>query len=128
MIFRQCANVITIKSQSEKLNIIRILKFYLCFKRHLECHYDAKYSELVQISQVKDTVTHKPVLTSDISCKLGCSQARKLENSAKLATNSGFSPLPLGSLFHHNHSQSSGKCYIYNYSFIMMDTNQDRSL
>lgn len=96
-------------------------KVYLTFEK-LQCNSDTSYP--CQNSQLKNTVPNK---TAVISYTCHKSQGFQVPpTSDQLAANSGVFTILLGSMIHQNDSKNSGKCYSYNYTFIIKDTNQDQ--
>lgn len=67
---------------------------------------DINYSDLGQISQLKDTLLHRTILTSGTSCKFGDPQVTLTSE-------------PLTLIIYQNCSHKSGKSYTYDYSFII---------
>lgn len=112
-------------------------KVYLIFAI-LQCNSDTNYPELAQNSQVKSIVPNNTAVILYSCHKSQCSWV--LHTSDQQATNSKVFTILLGSMIHQNDSQNSvyvppeqaydsqnsGKCYSYNYTFIIKATNQDQ--
>lgn len=91
----------------------------------VQCNSDANCSELSQISQlIAQFPTRLPSFQT---------HAASLEfpsttcTSDQLDTNSGVPTTTSSSVILQNNSEYSGKLYLYNYSFLIKDTNQDQS-